>query len=422
MFTMFMELIRHILTFLFGVSISAIFLDIELNRKNSFVLGIFSLAALLLQGVLYITHNVTVIMMIYPVIIHLPLLILFILIFKKQLVPSLLSVTTAYLCCQVANWFSVIPESLGGEIWVNDLVYTIILVFSFIIVVRYVAESYSKLLNKPPIALLSFGIIPVFYYIFDYASTVYTELLHEGHIVAIEFTPFLMSICYMIFCTAYFKQYEEKIEAENMNKLMDLKQKHSDKEISLIRQNEKNIALLRHDMRHFLSNILNYIENDETDHAKDYIHSIIASVDSTAIKKYCSNETVNMILSSYESIIEDNDITFKCELNIPKNIPIDDVDLTAILSNGIENAIHAVLSPGINDRIIELNMSERNGKLLLSLSNTYSFVPEFVNGMPVTSAKGHGFGTQSICYTAEKLHGNCQFSVSGDRFILQVVL
>lgn len=422
MIDMISELLRHVLTLLFGVSISSLFLDIEINKKNVFILGGFSVVTLLVQGVLYITHNVTVITMIYPLIIHLPLLVIFILLFKKKPVPSLLAITSTYLCCQIANWFSVIPESLGGKIWVNDLVYTIVLIFSFIIVVTYVAASYSKLLHKSSVALLSFGIIPVFYYIFDYASTVYTELLHAGHIVAIEFTPFLMAICYMIFCTAYFKQYEEKMEAENMNKFMDLKQKHSDKEISLIRQNEKNIALLRHDMRHFFSNILNYIENDETEHAKEYIHSIIASVDSTVIKKYCSNETVNIILSSYESEIEENDIDFRYTLNIPNNLSIEDVDLTSILSNGMENAIHAVLTQDEGKRIIELDMSERNGKLLISLTNTYAEVPEFVDGMPVTNTKGHGFGTQSICYAAEKLQGNCQFSVNGNRFILQVVL
>jgi len=422
MITVLMELIRHLLTFLFGVSISAVFLGIEANRKNTLLLSVFSIVALLVQGVLYITHNVTVITMIYPVIIHLPLLMVFIFLFKKKFVPSLLAITTAYLCCQIANWLSVIPESLGSEIWVNDLVYTIILICTFIIVVKYVSESYSKLLSKPPTALLSFGIIPVFYYIFDYASTVYTELLHSGHIVAIEFTPFLMSVCYMIFCTAYFKQYEEKTEAENMNKLMELKQKHSDKEITLIRQSEKNIALLRHDMRHFFSNILNYIENDETDRAKDYIRSIIDSVDSTAIKKYCSNEAVNMILSSYKEIIEDNDIDFKHELNIPKNLLVDDVDLTSILSNGMENAINAVLSQGVSDRIIELSMSERNGKLLLSLANTYENAPKMVDGMPVSSAKGHGLGTQSIYYTARKLNGNCHFLIRENRFIMQVII
>lgn len=422
MAVMLLELFRHILTLLFGVAVSALLLGVDVNKKNITILSVFVLMTLAVQGVLMITHNETVITMIYPLIIHLPLLLLFVLLFKKRLFPAILSITTAYLCCQIANWFSIIPTALGSNVWVTDAVYTIVLIITFIFAIKLVTDAFSKLLAKQTKELLAFGIIPVFYYIFDYASTVYTQLLHAGHIVAIEFTPFLMSICYLIFCTSYFKQYEEKMEAESLNKMMSLKQKQSDKEISLIKQNEKNIALLRHDMRHFFSNILNYIENDESEQAKEYIHSIIESVDSTAIKKYCSNETVNMILSSYENDIIENHIDFKFSLNIPKEVPIEDVDLTSILSNGMENAINAVLTQDVGKRIIELDMSERNGKLLISLENTYGMAPEFADGLPVTGAEGHGFGTQSIYYTSEKLKGNCHFSVVGDRFVLQVIL
>ena len=44
------------------------------------------------------------------------------------------------------------------------------------------------------------------------------------------------------------------------------------------------------------------------------------------------------------------------------------------------------------------------------------------DGLPVAKEEGHGFGSQSIRYVAEKLHGNCQFSVVDDRFVLRVVL
>ena len=59
----------------------------------------------------------------------------------------------------------------------------------------------------------------------------------------------------------------------------------------------------------------------------------------------------------------------------------------------------------------------REEKLLLSVKNTFAELPELLNGMPVSHADGHGVGTQSIRYVAEKLHGNCQFSVEGDRFV-----
>ena len=64
----------------------------------------------------------------------------------------------------------------------------------------------------------------------------------------------------------------------------------------------------------------------------------------------------------------------------------------------------------------------QHDKLLLSLKNTFRDSPVLVDGMPHTDRKGHGFGTQSIRYVVEKLHGNYLFAVQGDRFVLQIVI
>ena len=130
-----------------------------------------------------------------------------------------------------------------------------------------------------------------------------------------------------------------------------------------------------------------------------------------------------MILSSYETELQENDIDFHCQVRGPRELPISDVELTSILSNAMENAIHAAAS--IEDpaqRLIELTMNEAGGKFLISLENTCSNAPHFAGGLPVTSEPGHGFGTQSIDYTVRKLNGNCQFSASDGKFILQIVL
>ncbi len=73
-------------------------------------------------------------------------------------------------------------------------------------------------------------------------------------------------------------------------------------------------------------------------------------------------------------------------------------------------------------RRIELGMHMNNGKILISIKNTYAQRPKLVEGLPHTSEEGHGFGTKSIQYTTEKLKGNCQFMVDDKYFILRIVL
>lgn len=419
---LFFELFRYAFTTIFGIFVSAAFLSVRMTRQNILFLGLFSVIDLGLQSLLFLFRSVVFISMLYPLLVHLPLLLLFLIVMKKEFVPSVIAITTAYLCCCISSWLTIIAESAGVPGLVADIIYTASLAGTSVIIYLFIREPFSAILKKPAHSLISFGIIPVFYYIFDYISTVYTEWLYSHNPIAVEFLPFLLCICHLVFCTVYFQEYEEKQELVNRSRMVEMKQEQSEKEIAMIRHSEETISLLRHDMRHFLNNISWYIENGDTEKAQEYIHEIIESVDSTASKHYCRNEIVNMILSSYEHIIAEKHIEFHSKLRLPAELPVSDVDITSILSNGMENAIHAVSTPECQKRVIELTMTESNGKLFLSLENTFAVKPLIVDGMPVSRKKDHGFGTQSILYTTEKLKGNCHFALDGDRFLLQIVI
>lgn len=414
-----LEAIRYTLTLLFGIFVSTLFLDIKINKKNILIIFGFFYIDLALQAIFYFSKNISSVISLYPLITHLPLFLFFILIFKKRIFPTLIAIASAYLCCQISNWTTIFVSSfINGT---ADIIYSLSLFLSFGFIVKFVYLPISQLLKKQSSELISFGIVPIFYYIFDYVSTVYTQLLYVGNRITVEFTPFLLCICYFVFCTVYFKQYEEKQHIETNNKLMYMKQTQVEKEMTLMEENEKKIVLIRHDMRHFLNNILNDLENNQNEHAIDYIHTLFDSLDQTVRKQYCLNNTINMIIASYENRIQEENIDFHYQLSVPKKSAISDIDLTSILSNALENALKAVLL--LKDyRFIQLTIEEKCGKLLISVENNYLNEPIFVDGIPISKEKNHGFGSQSIVYTVDKLNGNCQFSVNNHRFILRIVI
>ena len=407
---------------LFGIFLSYILLQLEINRKNVIILTVFAVLSLSLQGILFSLRDVGFITMYYPLIAHLPLVLLLVLGFKQQLTHVIFAVTTAYLCCQIANWASMMPASLGNDTMAVNLTYTIVLTATFVLICKYAASSFASLYSKPTGKFLTFAIVPCFYYVFDYFSTVYSQLLYSRNMLVAEFMPFLLCICYMFFCTVYFKQYEEIMEAEQLNHLMQMQQSQAKKEVNAMQRSEKTIALLRHDMRHFLGTLSEYIDSGQLEKAKSYIQEIIAISDSTRQKKYCANDTVNMILSHYEELLNEGHIQFIYMLQVPSSVKISDVDMSSILSNGLENAIHGVKDLPMQQRAVHLSISEKGGKLLISIKNPYATVPKFVNDMPVAQESGHGIGTQSIRYTAEKLGGNCHFSLADGMFVMRVIL
>ncbi len=416
------EIIRYVMTLYFGVFVTTSIIGIKNSRKNLLILNIFCISDLLLHLLLMSNTDTIHVSTAYPLLTHLPLLLLLILVFKRSFLKSLLGVTTAYLCCQICNWLSIIPEMYSCDDWVVNLTYILGIIITYLIVWRFAASALSEVFNKADAELIPFCIMPFFYYIFDYATTVYTKLLYAGNHLVVEFVPFLMCICYLIFCVIYCRQYERQQQIATQNYFMQLKQAQYARDMESMKRNEKNVSLLRHDMRHFLNNIAAFIENGESDKALEYIHGLVKTTEKTVTDRYCANEIINIILLSNHDKLESEGIALNYTITVPSKLDISDIDMTAILQNALENAIHAVTGLDKNKRFINLSVSLKNGKLLISVENPYATAPKLENGMPIAREKGHGLGTRSIKLTANRLGGNCQFSVTDKLFIVRVII
>ena len=415
-------ILHHALTLLFGVFISAAFLGIRMNRRNILILFAFSSAAGVVFVSSFVLFGATVTEQIYPLIIHIPLVLFLTLFYRYKAILAALSVLTAYLCCQISNWIGLLALNITHLDWVYFSVRIVTTVLVFIVLLRFVSDAAAQLMQKPTKALLIFGMLPFVYYLFDYLAKVYTGLLYSGSTVVVEFLAFALCVFYIPFLVVYFKQYEEKQESEQRSRILKMKQTQAEKEIEAFQQAQHAVSLLRHDMRHFLLNISAFIEEGENEKALAYIRQVIAAADKTATQKYCKNEIVNTILSSYERRIRENGIHFQYSIQIPERLSISDVNLTSILSNALENAVHAATMLEPEKREIRLDLRMNANKLLISIKNTCAETPKMVDGLPQSSKNGHGLGTQSIRYVTEKLNGNCQFTVQDHWFILRVIL
>ena len=422
MLEVFLNILHNAITLIFGVYISSIFLGVEMNRKNSLILFDFTSLIGVSYALSFIYFGEEITTQIYPLIIHIPLIFFLTIYYKYKFSLSILSVLIAYLCCQISKWVGLVFLDLSQLYWVYYSIRIMITVFVFIVLIRYLSDTTLQLFQMPDSSPFIFIMIPFTYYIFDYVTGVYTSLIYSGKEVVVEFLGFILCISYLLFLFVYFKQYQEKQEAKQRNHIMEMQRNQSQKELEAIKRFEYSISLLRHDMRHFLANISTFIDQNEMEKAKDYISEIIDTVEKSTIHKYCKNVFVNMILSSHENSIKENQIDFTYSIQIPEVLPFSDVDLTSILSNAFENAIQSVLPLKEEQRKIILNMKMNEDKLLISLKNTYDEVPEIIDGMPVHSKEGHGFGTKSIRYISEKMNGNCQFMVKEEWFILRIVI
>lgn len=415
-------LLNYINLLFFGIVLSASFLSIEANKKNNILAIVSSLFMLILQYISYYMFGGAAAEMLYPITTHFPLFLLFTFVFKKKPLQSAFAITSAYLCCQISKWIGIVSYAIYPSKSLEYTVKIIITILLCIFILKFVSPSIQIVVSKSDKTILIFGILPNMYYIFDYLTSVYTKLLYSGSIVVYEFLPFILSIAYLIFGIVYFKEYEEKCEAERYRQLMEIQKTQSIKEIEALKKSEHEISILRHDMRHFLNSIAAYIDSGEYDKAGNYISRVNEKISNTVIHQFCKNNIINIILSYYQDIMTQSSIKFICSVDIPDILPCAEPEFTSILSNGLENAVKATKNNAEENRYVSLYLHETNGKLLLSIKNPYSDNPVFVDGLPVTTEKLHGFGTQSIKYVTEKLNGKFKFSAQNGVFVLQIVL
>lgn len=417
-----MSFINYEMILFFGVFLSVIFAGITRNKKNVIIVLSLCVFISLLQLAVFRLLGLDATVKFYPLIAHLPIVLLLVLYFKKRFVASIFAIASAYLCCQLAKWLSILVQSITGLEWTYYISHYIFLVAICVLIIKYISASIITVFEKSAGTILVFGILPAAYYAFDYIMTVYSDLLYSGFPLAVEFMPFGLCIAYIVFCVLYFKQYEEKCEAEQKHRLVEMQITQSLKEIDKLRRSEYEITLLRHDMRHFLNNICHMLDIGEYEKAKAYIGEIINASSNTVVKKYCNNQLINLIISSYESRISENNIKLELSIATDKKLPCPELEFTSILSNAYENAIEAVRTLPEDKRSISIKINAADGHLFFLIKNPYIDPPELVGGLPISRREGHGFGTQSIKAVAERLNGKYLFTAKDGVFSLMVAL
>ena len=100
----------------------------------------------------------------------------------------------------------------------------------------------------------------------------------------------------------------------------------------------------RHDFRHHTAVINSFIEHNDFDSLKEYFNSFVHTLPSDSPLKFSDNTVINILTSHFYEMAINNNIKFNAEINIPKSLPIKEIDLTVILGNLLENAVTACMT------------------------------------------------------------------------------
>lgn len=416
-------IIHYGFALVYGMLISVLFAGIESNRKSRKIFAIAGLGLLFLQSLLGMSIGLEMTGKLYPVIVHFPLFLMILLWFKRPWYIALISVLSSYLFCQVPRWIGFLGGSVLESKVAEHIFYMVSIVPLYLFMKRYVIGVLRELIEVSRKNCMLWGGVPIVYYLFDNATTIYTDILYNGEKWVMQFLPVVLSVFYFVSTTLYYNEVQKEAKAQREHDMLETQLKMAKTEFAVLRNLQQNAMAYRHDMRHHFSYLQGLAVSGNVEGIKEYLQNAWSDIENITPIRFCENETLNLLLSSYATKAKQRDIQFVTNIEFSDLSVFSDTEICSLFSNALENAIHACEEIMEREkRKIVLQIYSKHQKICIDLRNRCQKEPLFRNEVPISNRQGHGFGTKSMVHIIEKHEGIYRFSYENGWFIFQVIV
>lgn len=216
------------------------------------------------------------------------------------------------------------------------------------------------------------------------------------------------------------KQENQRIQAER--DYLQLAAGGMSRRLQLMEEVSAQNSRISHDQRHFNNVLLELLAQGKTGEATALLRSQNKAV-RVDDKVYCENPTVNAAVCHYAALAQQAGIEVQAALDIPAGLAVDSLELSMVVSNLMENAIHACEKlPGGQKRYLRFT-ARPVGRLLLEMENPCPADTVLGNdGLPVAQTKNHGVGSKSVIAFANQYGGELLYQIKAGVFRVRLLV
>ena len=213
--------------------------------------------------------------------------------------------------------------------------------------------------------------------------------------------------------------YIEKLEQESMQQQIAM----YENQISVLKQSQKKVQGIRHDIHNHLYLLDSYLKNQEYENARKYIAQIY---DYMVVPKQYSNtcnQEIDIILNHMIDKAVSISTQVETELEVPNTSFMPKIDLNIILSNLLDNAIEALEKA--DTKYLRISLKYRCGIFVIEIQNSFQGVVHKIGAQYITQKEdkvNHGLGMQNIQEVVERYNGNCQVNTENNMFSVRIII
>lgn len=189
----------------------------------------------------------------------------------------------------------------------------------------------------------------------------------------------------------------------------------------------KQASAIRHDIRHHLQVLKQYIQDGDRDRLNEYLPYLQEEFAKTQSEpSICANSAVDAVARYYLKLARETGAQLDVRMEIPEDFAIPGFDLCIVIGNYLENAVEALRryeAPG--EKYIRLRAQQTGDNMFtLVAANSYQGNLLSDNGT-YRSTKRYGMegvGLSSIRSIVGKYKGDCDIKAEDGVFMLSILL
>ena len=139
------------------------------------------------------------------------------------------------------RWIGIVLGAVFDNRLVDHICYIAAIFVAYYLFRKYVADVLLQLMEKSARTCVLLGVVPLFYYLFDYITTIHTGLL-QGVNGTDQFMPSALSIVYFLFIILYYIEIQKQTYAQRERNMLAAQLHGARSELVSLRQMQETAA------------------------------------------------------------------------------------------------------------------------------------------------------------------------------------
>lgn len=306
--------------------------------------------------------------------------------------------------------------------WNNDIILTSLqILFAFCAVL--IIEKFAKRKEEEQFPLWQLCI-----FVFIASGSLYLEMLfyvelYESKPTLVMLTNVIITMINMAVVWIY-KALNEQHHAREKAVFGQIRNEVYENELRVMREREKVIGTLRHDMKNHCFTVVEYLEKEAYEDAKNYLTKMMNKIEVEEGWLETGNQEIDSFINYKFAKAEEWGIVCSVQAaGLPEGLQLDGYAVSCILGNLLDNALTAAREAVHPEIRVKLFYQKQN--LYIVIWNTYQGKLLYRSGKLLTKKENHqihGFGLGSVEQELKRCAGSMAIEHDENTFEVTIML